>query len=115
MRDSSTQIGKDAERVACLYLQKKGFKILDQNWKNRYCEIDIVATKDERVYFVEVKYRRSDKWGEGLEYITATKLRQMQFAASNWVQVNSFNGDYNLSAIAVSNSGVQDFIEEILL
>jgi hypothetical protein len=37
------------------------------------------------MYFVEVKYRRTNRQGSGLEYVTAKKLEQMRFAASSWV------------------------------
>ena len=114
MRHSSAKIGQDGEKIALIYLKSKGFKIIEQNWKTRQCEIDIIASKDERLYFVEVKYRSSNKWGGGLDYITPTKCKQMNFAALNWVQLHDYSGDYALSAIAVGNSGVENFVEEIL-
>ena len=99
----STAIGNQAEDTAAIYLQEKGYEIVDRNWRTRVCEIDIIAKKHHTIYFVEVKFRSSDKQGGGLDYITPKKLQQMQFAAENWVQEKSYSGDYQLSAIAVSN------------
>lgn len=105
-------IGHDAEKQAAEYLKQQGFKILELNWKTKYCEIDIVAQKKKIIYFVEVKYRKSDFHGTGLDYITPKKLNQMRFAAEFWVSANNWNGDYRLAAIAVDNDEVT-FLEEI--
>ena len=102
----STASGRAAEDAAAEYLKRKGYKILAQNWRTRWCEIDIVAERKNVVYFVEVKYRRSSTQGSGLEYITQRKLAQMQFAAESWVHEQAWRGDYRLSAIEVSG---QDF------
>lgn len=111
----STQTGRQAEDAAAEYLQIQRYKILDQNWRTRWCEIDIVAQKKKVVYFVEVKYRHSEKWGSGLEYITPKKLEQMAFAAEFWVSSNKWGGDYCLSAIEVTGSDVQvsQFLPEL--
>lgn len=111
----STAIGKWAESVAADYLQNHGFQILDQNWKNRWCEIDIVAQKDHRIHLVEVKFRQTAAFGSGLDYITARKAKQMQFAALQWVGEHGWTGDYQLDVVAIDGQ-VQPqitFIESI--
>ena len=97
----TTFIGRQAEQAAAEYLQSKGYRILNRNWRRRECEIDIVAQKAASVYLVEVKYRQSDGAGSGLEYITARKLRQMEYAARRWVAENGWNGEYVLAAVEV--------------
>ncbi len=109
---TTTNTGRAAENAAAEYLKSKGYKILEQNWRTRWCEIDIVAKKDNKVYFVEVKYRKSAAWGSGLEYITPKKLKQMRFAAEFWVSNNNWSGDYYLSAIEVmGDNHVTEHIE----
>lgn len=98
----STAIGRQAEDAAANYLKKNGYKILAQNWRTRWCEIDIVAQKANVTYFVEVKYRASNAWGDGLEYITSTKLKQMSFAAEFWMAQHPSQLDHRLAAIAVT-------------
>lgn len=107
--------GREAEAAAAKYLKENGYKILAQNWRTRWCEIDIVAEKNKRVCFVEVKYRQSDKQGSGLDYITPPKIKQMKFAAELWVQDNNWTGDYTLAAIEISGVGysVTDFISDL--
>lgn len=95
-------VGHLAEKYAAKYIQNQGFKILATNWKNRVCEIDIIAQKDSTIHFIEVKYCQNDRQGSGLEYITPKKLKQMAFAAELWVQENNWPNEYCLGAIGLS-------------
>lgn len=97
----TTEIGKIAEQEVAQYLEHKGHKIIDVNWKTRWCEIDIVSKTKERVYFTEVKYRSSNTWGDGLEYITPKKLKQMHFAAEFWISNNNWSEESQLQAASV--------------
>lgn len=110
---SNVVAGHNAEKRAAAYLKSQGFAILQLNWKTRYCEIDIVAKKNNTLYLVEVKYRRNTKHGGGLDYITPKKLHRMQFAAEMWVQNNDWTGDYQLSAVAIDADHVE-FIDSIV-
>lgn len=114
MTQSNYQSGHEAEKVAAEYLQSQSFEIIEVNWKTPVCEVDIIARKQNVVYFVEVKYRQGSSQGLGLDYITPKKLQQMNFAASCWVQENNYDGDYELSAIEMSaDYKINNFIPEI--
>jgi ribonuclease HII len=112
---SSTNTGRQAEAAVADYLRQQGFKILDQNWRTRWCEIDVVVEKNQVVYFVEVKYRRTTNQGSGLEYVTGKKQEQMSFAAESWVHEHNWHGEYGLAAAAVAGADFQvtDFIAEL--
>lgn len=99
---SSVSIGKTAERKAADFLQTNGYRIIDRNWRTRWCEIDLVAEKSGMIYFVEVKHRTRSHQGAGLEYVTKRKLEQMSFAAQLWVGNHKWQGGYELSAVEVS-------------
>lgn len=94
--------GRQAEAVAAEYLKHKGYAIVGQNWRTKWCEIDVIAQQGKVVYFCEVKYRRTDLQGGGLDYITPQKHRQMQLAAEGWVHLSGWTGEYQLCAIEVS-------------
>jgi putative endonuclease len=49
------ELGKIGESVAKTFLMKQGFTILGQNYRTKYGELDIIAKKDNRLHFVEVK------------------------------------------------------------
>ncbi len=96
------ETGRRAEQVAADFLVHKGCVIVAQNWRTRYCEIDVVAYRNDTVYFCEVKYRLTDKQGAGLDYITPRKLQQMRFGAEFWMAKNNWQGDCQLCAVEVS-------------
>ncbi|HEX9679740.1 MAG TPA: YraN family protein [Candidatus Saccharimonadales bacterium] len=98
----STVIGQRAEAAAADYLSGRGFQVVARNWRTKWCEIDLIAVKDHRAYFIEVKYRGSAQAGSGLDYITAAKLRQLKFAAELWIQDQSWSGEYELSAVELT-------------
>lgn len=104
--------GHNAEKRAAEYLESQGFKVRELNWKTRFCEIDIVAEKAQRIYFVEVKYRRNAKYGSGLDYILPRKLQKMQFAAEMWVSNHNWPGDYQLAVISLDADEIT-FIDEL--
>lgn len=112
---STTDTGRQAETAAKLYLEMRGYNIVEQNYRRPRCEIDIVAKKDGVVYFVEVKYRRNDEQGSGLDYITESKLKQMKYAAEIWVEDYKWKGSYQLAAVEVSGKGflITSFIDSV--
>lgn len=97
-----TTIGKVAETAAAAHLAKHGYQIIEQNWRTKWCEVDIIAQKDGVVYFVEVKHRRKATQGDGLEAITTKKRNQMKFAAELWRKKSNHAGDARLSVIATA-------------
>jgi Holliday junction resolvase-like predicted endonuclease len=111
---STTQIGRQAEQAVADDLVRKGYQILDQNWRTRFCEIDIVAKKDGVVYFVEVKFRASTSQGDGLDYILPKKLKHMRFAAETWCSQKWWDGDCRLAAVAVTWDGKRYIVGEFL-
>jgi len=104
----STATGRSAETAVAEYLVRQGYKVITQNWRTKTCEIDIVAQKNRVVYFVEVKYRFASAQGDGFDYITQGKLKQMHYAAQVWVSEHNWNGDYRLAAAAVSGDSYQN-------
>jgi len=111
----TTEAGRKAEAAARTYLEMRGYHILEQNWRRPRCEVDIVALKDGRLHFVEVKYRRNDAQGGGLEAITATKIKQMRRGAWSYVEETKWHGEYQLDAIEISGPGfsVLSFVEAV--
>lgn len=112
---SSVSTGRRAEQAAAEYLLREGYEILELNYRRRSCEVDIVAARDEVVYFVEVKYRADDHFGGGLDYIAGQKLRHMQRGAEVWVGERRWLGEYTLAAIEVEGTDFEviEFIESV--
>ena len=102
---NTTAIGQRAEDTVADYLLRRKFQIITQNWRTRRCEIDIIAYRHKVMYFVEVKYRKSATHGSGDEYITPTKLRQMQHAAQLWIARHDWRGEYTLCVASMIGTG----------
>jgi ribonuclease HII len=102
-RETTRGIGDASETAAANELVRRGHTIIERNWKTKYCEIDIISKKGDRVYFTEVKHRKNDKAGDGLAAITPKKLNQMKFAAKLYAHLNHLiNADMQLIAIATT-------------
>lgn len=106
--------GRVAEDKVARYLESLGYKILDKNWKTKWCEIDLVAEKNGIIHFVEVKYRSRPDQGSGFDYITSAKQRQMSHAADLWVNKSRWSGEYVLAAAEVSGPDFEiEYLEQI--
>ena len=112
---TTIETGNRAEQAAHEFLVREGYVIIERNFRRRYCEIDIVAQRADVIHFVEVKYRATDHFGGGLEYITLQKQQHMARAAETWVIGHRWDGEYTLSAIEVGGPkyDILEFIESI--
>ena len=70
----SYTFGQIAEQKASAYLKKKGYTILEQNYRYRKAEIDIIAIQDDFIV-VEVKARSSSFFGSPESFVTKKKFR----------------------------------------
>lgn len=70
-------VGNKGEDIACWYLKKQGYKILERNFRIRGGEIDIVAKDKDFLVFVEVKTRYSHEYGLPVESITPWKIKYL--------------------------------------
>ncbi|MBI2415902.1 MAG: YraN family protein [Candidatus Kerfeldbacteria bacterium] len=77
--------GSVGETIAADYLLGKGFTVVARNWRLRTAEIDIIAQRDDVVYFFEVKTRRSLQYGHPYEAISARKLFKIKQAGVVYV------------------------------
>jgi uncharacterized protein (TIGR00252 family) len=109
---NTTSVGREAESFVAKQLAAQGYKLIEQNWRTRWCEIDLIMEKSNTVYFIEVKYRSSSVYGSGLEYITPKKLSQMKFAAEYWLSKNTGCDETMLAAVEVTpHSKLIDLVE----
>ena len=84
---NNREFGNKGEDLACEYLIKNGYKILERNKHfSKLCEIDIIAKLKDKVVFVEVKTRKSNAFGSPMEAITKTKYHNIETGALSYVQ-----------------------------
>ena len=87
----SKQIGQQQELQACNYLIAQGLQLLEQNYRCKSGEIDLVMADQDTLVFVEVRHRKQNDYGNGLESITRSKQRKIISAAQHYLQA------YNLT------------------
>lgn len=76
--------GNKGEAIASNYLVENGYEILATNWRFRYSEVDIIASKDDCLHFIEVKTRSSTRYGNPEESITVKKMEKLKQAAAEY-------------------------------
>ena len=104
MKSFNTLKGRLGEDIACKYLEKNGYKVIERN-KNfsRYCEIDIIALYKRTLVFVEVKTRKNNDFGAPLEAITKTKFKNIKQGLMMYLNECTVNYEnYRIDAIGIT-------------
>ncbi len=100
-KKNTTKIGLKGEDVVEAYLKKLGHEILVRNFKTYYYEIDIVSVFQNKIYFTEVKYRKNNEHGSGLEVITAEAKKRLAYKAECFLKYKREYGKFDpLLAVA---------------
>ena len=80
--------GRWGEAKAAEYLKKHGCSIAGMNYSCRLGEIDVIAENRDYVIFCEVKLRRSDRFAQAREFVTAAKQDRLRATAAVWLSQN---------------------------
>lgn len=88
MKQLNWQTGQKGEVIACDWLLKKGYQILESNFRTRFGEIDLVTTKNKKLIFVEVKLKVGEQFGQPEEMINQAKISQIQKTAAAFLQTH---------------------------
>lgn len=95
-------LGNAGEDLACRFLQKNGYEILERNKHySRFCEIDIIAKFKSTIVFVEVKTRRTDEYGVPVEAITKSKYENIYKGVQYYLSENKVK-DYRIDVIGIT-------------
>jgi putative endonuclease len=78
--------GRLAEQAACRYLQARGLRLIECNYRCRSGEIDLIMDDGDSLVFVEVRYRRHDRYGSGAETVDARKRARIIRCAQFYLQ-----------------------------
>lgn len=107
------EFGQISEDHAAAYLMARGYTIRDRNWRLGHKEIDIVAQKDGVVAFIEVKARRSNRFGEAIEAVTDSKIRNLVIAANAYARYHRINLPTRFDIIGITGEPGQQTVEHI--
>jgi putative endonuclease len=94
-------LGTWGEVVAADYLRKKGYTILEQDWKSGHRDIDLIAIDGNTVVFIEVKTRRNRVFGEPEDAVNYMKLRNLRTAINHYIKYKRLNNDIRFDVVSV--------------
>jgi len=81
----STSVGQQAEQQALNFLQQQGLKLVARNYHCRQGEIDLIMNDQQTLVFVEVRYRKTQRYGSSAESVTAAKQKKIIHTAEHYL------------------------------
>lgn len=99
------ELGVKGEITALEYLQKKGYTIMEINWRFKHAEVDIIAKQNNTIVFVEVKTRSTEHFGYPESAVDVTKQKNLALAADEYLERNNIEMDvrFDIISIVVNN------------
>lgn len=86
--------GKQAETVALNHLRQNGLKLIERNYRCRLGEIDLIMNEGDVLVFIEVRYRKSDRFGSGAESVDYQKRRRLILTARHFLASHRSYGNH---------------------
>ena len=93
--------GKLAEQLSKAYLQKKGYEILEENWRFSRAEVDLIARINNVIVFVEVKARSGTGFGLPEEFVDEKKQKLLSKAANEYIFLKEHQGEIRFDVVAI--------------
>jgi len=114
MLSKQQDFGKKSESIATGHLKKYGYKILEQNYRTKLGEIDIIAKDKDTLVFVEVKARSSNRFGNPKWAVTPKKQRKISMVALLYIKsTKQSNVKARFDVVAISSAKDKPSIEII--
>ena len=113
MRDRSRiETGRLGEDLAVEYLKRRGYRIVERNYRCSLGEIDIVALQGDVVVFIEVKTRRSERFGDPQQSVTQQKQKRISRISLEYLQKKRLypcNARFDVVAVRMhgGNAGIE--------
>lgn len=99
---NNREFGNKGENLACEYLVKNGYEIVERNKHfSKLCEIDIIAKQKDKYIFVEVKTRKNNSFGSPLEAVTKGKYNNVKTGLLSYLQENKIK-NYQIDVIGIT-------------
>ena len=86
--NNSNETGQQAEDYACEYLKKQGLSLVERNYCCPRGEIDLIMKDNSTTVFVEVRFRRSTRFGSGAESVDQRKQKKLLVTAAHYLLNN---------------------------
>ncbi len=111
--------GKTGEQLAALFFSKHGYIVLEKNWRHSRWEVDIIASKNNVLHFVEVKTRRTKNYGLPEEKVGNKKIQNLINAAEEYLYLHPEwkRIQFDILSIILNNDKAPEYflIEDVYL
>lgn len=105
----TSQIGKQGEDLASSFLQKLGYEILEQNYRYKRSEVDLIVKKGDFLVFVEVKKRKNADYGYPEAAVTEKKATMVHAAAVYYTELLKWQRHIRFDIVAISAQDIVHF------
>lgn len=102
--------GTLGEDLAVDYLRRKGYVLVERNWRSGHKEIDIVARQGDTLVFVEVKARANLIYGNPEDAVTRRKMHLLVMAADAYLRCNALDCDVRFDVITITGTVQKPYI-----
>jgi putative endonuclease len=103
--------GNNAENEACQFLLSNGLQLVCRNFRCRQGELDLVMLDQQTLVIVEVRFRKSDKFGSAAETVTRAKQSRIIAATHNYLSIHKTDSPIRFDVVAISGNGQIDWIK----
>ena len=107
------EIGKIGEEIALKFIKKQGYEVLEQNWRYKKFEIDLIAKDGETLVVIEVKTRKSDALGAPDVFVDKKKQRFLIKAINEYTHQKQLENEIRFDIISVLYDNNQEKVEHI--
>jgi putative endonuclease len=95
------ELGKWGEALAAKFVEKKGYDIIERDWKSGHHDLDIIARDEDTLVIIEVKTRRNRLFGDPEEAIDYKKRQSLQSAINHYVKSHHVNAPVRFDIISI--------------
>ena len=94
--------GNEGEDLAVAFLEQKGFRVLERNYRHKRSEIDLIVVRGNWLVFVEVKTRSSSAFGYPEEFVDYNKKKKIFEGADHYMHEKDWPGNVRYDIVAIS-------------
>ena len=102
------ELGIEGEQLAKDYLKKNGWLILEMNYRYRRSEIDLIASKNDLLIFVEVKARSTIAFGLPEQFVDNKKAENVMKAANHYILEKDWKGNIRFDIISIIKKEIME-------
>ena len=100
-------LGQEGEQLACEFIEKNGYQILEKNYRFRQEEIDIIAHKKDIIAIIEVKTRSTNAFGNPETFVSRQKQKHLMSAANEYIQRKNIDLEVRFDIISILKKGTE--------